>query len=377
MKVFCAWLPMLVVALREKNEAELADLAEPEPAVCCVKDNPLRAAAALRASAEVAFLDLVNTGAYAFGTGLTGHLLTHCRALGVPDATCPKNVEVSSARAARAPEMLSDAAQRLQSFARSTVYWAHTPDPSKPDCGSARAGYVAGDVSRCQQEVGSFGLLAQLWGAKLANDVRLGLSSGALSPHQKPVAPFDIQALRKIYEKNRKSCGRPRSSGRSKKRTRAVQCAVMVWEPSELSPFVAPDEATQGLAYEGCESLAPDEATQGLLHEGLQLAPASPWGAGFPRHSLAPDDGTQDEGWQVTPVMGPPSNCLAVSGIGACSQPVLLADYASIKFCAVDAVSATCALNVALVSAQARVNTKSASETSNLQGSQRLPASAL
>ncbi|CAJ1358475.1 unnamed protein product, partial [Effrenium voratum] len=171
MKVFCAWLPMLVVALREKNEAELADLAEPEPAVCCVKDNPLRAAAALRASAEVAFLDLVNTGAYAFGTGLTGHLLTHCRALGVPDATCPKNVEVSSARAARAPEMLSDAAQRLQSFARSTVYWAHTPDPSKPDCGSARAGYVAGDASRCQQEVGSFGLLAQLWGAKLVNDV--------------------------------------------------------------------------------------------------------------------------------------------------------------------------------------------------------------
>lgn len=75
----------------------------------------------------------------------------------------------------------------------------------------------------------------------------------------------------------------------------------MVWEPSELSPFVAPDEATQGLAYEGCESLAPDEATQGLLHEGLQLAPASPWGAGFPRHSLAPDEGTQDEGWQAAP----------------------------------------------------------------------------
>ena len=25
-------------------------------------------------------------------------------------------------------------------------------DPSKPDCGSARAGYVAGDASRCQQE---------------------------------------------------------------------------------------------------------------------------------------------------------------------------------------------------------------------------------
>lgn len=40
--------------------------------------------------------------------------------------------------------------------------------------------------------------------------------------------------------------------------------------------------------------------------------------------------------------MGPPSNCLAVSGIGACSQPVLLADYASIKFCAVDAREEDC-----------------------------------
>mmetsp|Transcript_122593 Transcript_122593/g.291488 ORF Transcript_122593/g.291488 Transcript_122593/m.291488 type:complete len:224 (+) Transcript_122593:57-728(+) len=192
MKVFCAMLPMLVVALREKNEPQLSNLATESverSAVCCVEANPHLAAAAFQDKAEKAFLDLVNTGAYenADATALTGRVITHCEALGVRDAKCPKNVNVLSMRAHEVPEMRKAAGERLQSFADSNVFWTKEVGffSSTPDCSQVHAGSVAADANRCGEELGDFLNLAKLWGKKLVNDWQLyDLNHNGLGMHK-------------------------------------------------------------------------------------------------------------------------------------------------------------------------------------------------